>query len=442
MEQPALGHPLGGRRAWLVWGTGVAAYVVAVFHRYSLGVAGIEAADRFGVSASLLAVFSVVQLGVYAAMQIPAGVLLDRFGSTRLVVCGALLMGAGQLLFAVASGMGTALLARILLGLGDAVTFVSVLRLVVLWFPPQQNPIIVQLTGLLGQLGAIASAIPLIAALDSFGWEATFIAAAALSVAVSITVAVVLRDSPYAGVADRAPVNVAGMRQSLSATWAEPGTKLGFWTHFVTQFPAVAFALLWRFPFLVTAEGIAPGTAGVLLTLLVLAAMACGPLLGYLVGRFPYHRSWLVLGIVVVSAMGWAVVLAWPGQVPLPMLVVLILCMAPNTPGSMIAFDYARTFNPPERIGSASGIVNVGGFTASLVVIVLIGLIVDLLSPAGAPYSTEAFRWAFAAQFPVWLLGTVQVLRWRRRARARLAERDPTALAALRGGRVLPANRP
>ncbi len=125
MEQPALRHPLGGRRAWLIWGTGVLAYVVAIFHRYSLGVAGLEAADRFGISASLLAVFSVVQLGVYAAMQIPAGVLLDRFGSTRLVVCGAVLMGLGQLVFAVATGMCTALLARILLGLGDAVTFVN-----------------------------------------------------------------------------------------------------------------------------------------------------------------------------------------------------------------------------------------------------------------------------------------------------------------------------
>ncbi|MGI8695002.1 MAG: MFS transporter [Geodermatophilaceae bacterium] len=429
----ALNHPLGGRRAWLVWGVGVLAYVVAIFHRYSLGVAGIEAADRFGISASLLAVFSVVQLGVYAAMQIPAGVLLDRFGSTRLLVSGAVLMGAGQLVFAVAGGMGTALLARVLLGLGDALTFVSVLRLVVLWFPPRQNPIVVQLTGLLGQLGAIASAIPLIGALDSFGWTPTFVTGAALSLAVSVAVVVVMRDSPYAGAAGNAPVSAADLRRSLRETWAEPGTKLGFWTHFVTQFPAVAFALLWGYPFLVSAEGLSPGTAGGLLTLLVLSAMACGPLLGYLVGRFPFHRSRLVLGIVVVSALTWAVVLAWPGRVPLPLLVVLILSMAPNTPGSMIAFDYARTFNPPARIGSASGIVNVGGFTASLVVIIVVGVIVDALSGSTA---TDAYRWAFAAQFPVWLLGGLQVMRWRRRARARMAERDPAAFAALRAGRM------
>jgi uncharacterized protein (DUF983 family) len=141
----------------------------------------------------------------------------------------------------------------------------------------------------------------------------------------------------------------------------------------------------------------------------------------------------LALGIVTLSAATWAIVLAWPGQVPLPMLVVLILSMAPNTPGSMIAFDYARTFNPPERIGSASGIVNVGGFTASLVVIVFIGLVVDAQSLGTTASITEAYRWAFAVQFPVWLLGGLQVLRWRRRARVRLAERDPAAFAALRG---------
>jgi len=425
---------LGGRRAWLVWGVGVLAYVVAVFHRYSLGVAGIEAADRFGISASLLAVFSVVQLGVYAAMQIPAGLLLDRFGSTRLIAVGAVLMGAGQLVFAVSDGMGTALVARVLLGLGDAVTFVSVLRLVVLWFPPRQNPIVVQLTGLLGQLGAIASAIPLIAALDALGWEPTFIAAAGLSLAVALAVVRVLRDSPYDAPTDRPTVSAADMRRSLRETWAEPGTKLGFWTHFVTQFPAVTFALLWGFPFLVSAQGVSAGTAGALLTLLVISAMACGPLIGYLIGRFPFHRSRLVLGIVSVSAITWAVVLAWPGQVPLPLLVILILSMAPNTPGSMIAFDYARSFNPPERIGSASGVVNVGGFTASLLVIVAVGFLVDLLSPGAASYTTGAFRWAFAAQFPIWALGGVQVLRWRRRARARLAERDPHAYAVLRAG--------
>ena len=68
-------------RAWLVWSVGVTAYVVAVLQRTSLGVSGLDATRRFDASASALASFAVLQLLVYAALQVPVGLLLDRFGS-------------------------------------------------------------------------------------------------------------------------------------------------------------------------------------------------------------------------------------------------------------------------------------------------------------------------------------------------------------------------
>lgn len=417
-----------------MWGVAVAAYVVAIVHRYSLGVAAVDAAERFEVSSGLLAVFSVVQLAVYAAMQVPAGVLLDRLGSTRLIVAGAVLMGTGQLVFALAGSLGPAIAARVLLGLGDAVTFVSVLRLVVLWFPPRINPVVTQLTGQLGQLGAIVSAVPLIAALDALGWERTFVTAAAVSAVVAVAVVLAVRDRPPGTYAAPPPLRWGEVVGSLRETWAEPGTRLGFWAHFVTQFPAVAFGLLWGYPFLVAGEGLSPGAAGTLLTLLVVSAMACGPLLGVLTARFPFHRSRLVLGIVGLAAAGWAAVLAWPGRAPLWLLVVLILAMAPNTPGSMIGFDYARSFNPSERIGRANGLVNVGGFTAALIAIVGVGLVLELLTGGDRPAGTTDYRWAFAVQFPLWALGATQVWRWRRRARAALQLQDPAGYAALRAG--------
>ena len=89
-------HNIGRRRAWVIWLVGLSVYGLAVFHRTSLGVAGILAAERFGISASQLATFTVVQLGVYAAMQIPVGVLQDRFGSRRLMLVGLGLMTVGQ----------------------------------------------------------------------------------------------------------------------------------------------------------------------------------------------------------------------------------------------------------------------------------------------------------------------------------------------------------
>jgi hypothetical protein len=108
----------------------------------------------------------------------------------------------------------------------------------------------------------------------------------------------------------------------------------------------------------------------------------------------------------------------------------------------MIGFDFARTENPAERMGSATGVVNVGGFVASLFTILAVGAVLDLLTPgASTDYDLDAFRAAFAVQYLFWAIGLAGVLRHRRQLRERLA-RDGVVLvplhvavgARLRGG--------
>src|SRR4051794_39809582 len=89
------GDPPGGRRAVAVWAVGVSVYFVAVIFRTSLGVAGLDAADRFHVGASALSTFSILQLLVYAGMQIPVGLLVDRLGTKKVLSIGAVLFTAG-----------------------------------------------------------------------------------------------------------------------------------------------------------------------------------------------------------------------------------------------------------------------------------------------------------------------------------------------------------
>ena len=402
----------------------MAAYLVAVFDRFSLGVAGELARRRFGISSGQLSSFSVIQLTVYAATQIPVGLLLDRFGAKRLIATGAVVMGCGQALFALTTSMPGALLARLLIGIGDGMTFISVLRLLVAWFPPRLNPLFVQLTGQIGALGAVLSATPLLTALQHVGWTAAFLSAAGLSALALVAVLAGVRDTPSReNPTEAAPkggplAQLRRVRTALAAAWHEPGTRLGLATHFATMFPGTVFTVLWGFPFLVQGEGVAPGTAGSLLVLLTLFGVVVGPVLGSLAGRLPYYRSVLVLGIVAVVAALWGVVLLWPGRAPLWLLVVLVLGLATTAPGSAIGFDYARTFNPTGRMGVATGIVNVGGFLASVVVIAMIGLILDRAAPGAARYPLGALKLAFASQYLVWLVGALAVLRLRRRTRA------------------------
>ncbi|CCH87529.1 Transporter, MFS superfamily [Modestobacter italicus] len=432
-------------RAYAIWLVGLLAYAVAIFHRASLGVAGLEAQERFSAGASAISLFLVLQLGVYAALQVPVGVALDRFGSRRVIIAGALTMAAGQLVLALATDVPTAVLARVLVGAGDAMTFISVLRLVPLWFPGRTVPVITQLTGILGQFGQIVAAYPLVRLLHSAGWTPTFVGAAAVGVLVAVLVLVALRDAPP-GTVTVPPSGMAVVRRNLLAAWREPGTRIGLATHLVTQFSGTVFALLWGYPFLTIGEGLSAGAAASLLSLLVLVGMGFGPLLGQLVARWPLRRSNLVFGILGVTAATWTVVLLWPGRAPLWLLVVLVLVLGTNGPGSMIGFDYARTENPVERSGSASGVVNVGGFVASLCTVLAIGFVLDAMTPGSSTdYSLGAFRAAFSVQYVFWAIGLAGVVVHRRQLRARFA-RDgivmvPLLVAArarLRGGSAYP----
>ena len=148
MSQP---HPreVITTKALSVWVAAMLVYIVAMAGRTSFGVAGLEAIERFEVDASRIAVFTSVQLGVYAIAQIPTGVLIDKFGPRMLLVVGSIIMGIGQVILGFTSSYWVAIAARILIGAGDATAFLSVMRILPYWFPPRKTPLFTQLLSLI-----------------------------------------------------------------------------------------------------------------------------------------------------------------------------------------------------------------------------------------------------------------------------------------------------
>lgn len=401
------------RRAWLVWGVGLFAYIVAVLQRTSLGVAGLEATERFAIGPSILSLFVVLQIVVYAGMQIPSGLLLDRYGSRALLITGALIMATGQFTLAFTESLPLAIGARVLVGIGDALTFLSVLRLVPRWFASRRVPLITQLTGILGQTGQILSTVPLLALINGAGWVAAFCSAASMALLSLFLVALVVKDSPTPLTKSTTAFSLTVIGAQLRAVWLRPGTRLGFFAHMGTQFSGMVFALLWGLPYLVTAQGLSPLAASLMLTVFVVSSIIVGPLMGEFTARHPLRRSWLVLTVIGANAGVWTAVLALPGQAPRWLLVLLVVVLAAGGPGSVVGFDYARTSNPHANLGLAQGMVNQGGFLASLLVLASVG---GLLGMQGG-YSTEAFRLAWLVQYPVWAFAVVAILITRGKAR-------------------------
>lgn len=417
------------------WAVAVAVYLVAVFHRTSLGVAGLQASARFGISPSQLSVFVLLQLGVYAGMQIPTGILVDRYGPRRLLLVAASTMGLAQMLFALAQSYPVALLARAMLGCGDALTFVSVLRFAAGQFSPRRYPVVVAVTAMLGTLGNIVATVPLAAMLHSLGWTPTFFGAGLLSLVSGIGVFLALPRSPAP---PKRPLELPAFTESLRnvvrrvrTAWAMPGTRAGFWVHFTSMSTGLTFGVLWGVPFLIEAQGMTRSAASTLLLGSVIVGVLASPVVGYLTGRWRAPRVPVAIGTAAVTVVGWYLLLGvYAHPMPRPLLVALVLITGLGGPVSGIGFALARDYNGPAIVGTATGVVNVGGFVAGIVGSLGIGWTLDGVGSV----HLNAYRLAFAVAVTVQAVGLAQTVRWWLRARRAVlyaqdrGERTPVAI--------------
>ncbi len=402
-------------RVGLILGSAVFAYFVSVIERSSMGVASLAAATRFDTGAATLSSLAAAQLAVYAAMQIPAGMALDRFGARKLIVFGSLLTGIGNLTVAVSEQLPLAVFGRMIVGFGDAFVFISMIRLINGWVSGPKATRFTQLFANLGQLGQIFSAIPFAYLLGSAGWGPAFGIAASLAFIAAATALFAIRDEPAA---IRTSGSIVDALRQFRENIADPHTRKAFWVHFTLQSSGSVFILLWGYSFLVQAEKVPKELASVLLSSFVLVGFVVGPVLSQLCIRFPARRNRLVTAVYGIMACAWLLVLLTPGRNPLWQIVFLVLAVGIGGPASMAAFDYSRTSIPKHRLGSSNGIINSGGFVSTFICMFLIGVVLDLVKASGLLgsadlYSLEAFKFAFPVQLAVMSVGIFMFYRER-----------------------------
>ncbi|OAX67694.1 hypothetical protein A5N15_01665 [Rothia kristinae] len=161
----------------------------------------------------------------------------------------------------------------------------------------------------------------------------------------------------------------SGVLPAVRSLIRRPGIRLAFWIHFATMFSPDAFLLLWGTPFLTGGLGYSDAAAHAVLNIAVIASMVGALAFGPVISRFSGHRVQLALGGVGLMAGSWIALLAWPGPAPFALTALVAVVMAMGIPLSMIAFDVVRSHAPARQRGVATGLVNMGGFTAALITV-------------------------------------------------------------------------
>ncbi|WP_342320108.1 MFS transporter [Corynebacterium mayonis] len=398
-------------KAVAVWAGAVIVYIAAILGRTSFGVAGVEAIERFGVDAARIAVFTSVQVGVYALAQIPVGVMIDRYGPRFMIVSGAVVMATGQIILGLTQSYPVAIAARVLIGAGDATAFLSALRLLPFWFPLRLTPLFTQLTASLGQLGQLLSAIPFLWLLHAHGWTVAFSSLGATVVLVALLSSIAVADSPEAArlsKAERAAHKAEKRAQRipistvLKTVLRSPLCWEAFFIHGFSMFFMLNFTLLWGVPLLTLGMGVAPSQAGAALTVYTVSTMASAPLLGPLSARMGANRDLAALTMASIHTAVW--VWFFTSSTPRSFAVVLVLMvlMGLCTPVSNFGFDTVREKMPRTMVATGTGLGNMGGFVSAMLSLQLVGILLDH-SAAGANYQWEHFRFAWTAVFATWV---------------------------------------
>lgn len=367
------------------------------------------ASERFHTNAQQLATLAVFQLVVYAAMQIPVGILLDRFGAKILLTVGAGIMAIGQFTVAFAPSLGVAVIGRMLVGMGDSFTFISMIRMVNGWYSGAKASKIQQYISTVGQTGQFFSAVPFWFMLEGLGWEPAFAIMASASLLVVLLLITLTANEPVTS--EHKTANATSLRKAVNQlleNFRNPGIRMAFWTHFSTQPTTTSVSLLWAAPYLVNAQGQTHEFVALTLTAMVFFGFITGPIIAEICARAPRYRARLVYSVVGTTVGAWLVLIFCPGLAPSWLLLACFLVISVGGPASMVAFDFSKDFVPKSKLGSANGFANVGGFLATFVMMYLTGLVIDLLfNPAtdSSRYNLESFRWGFAAQFVVIAIG-------------------------------------
>lgn len=398
-SSPQAARPAGLAVAVSIWSLSALAFGYAFFQRVAPSVMIPDLMAEFAVTGAVMGQLSALYFYPYAAMQLPIGALLDRYGARLMLTIALLLAAAGSIIFGTAGSVNAAYAGRFMVGAGSAVGFIASMALAARWFHPRHFALLTGLAMFFAMICGIAGQAPLALAVEAFGWRQTMIWAGAFAAGLAVLTALIVRNSPDPGTAEHVEDNRwteiwAGLKDTIK--------RIEIWRIAIVAMsmsgPMLALGGLWGVPFLAGAYGLDRPTSAIYTSLSLLGWAVGAPLSGWLSDRIGRRKLPLVIGTALNC--GLIAIIAFVPNLSLSFMAIALFLSGLTGGCMVVTFALAREVSTKRLHGTVSGLVNATTVGAGAILQPIIGWMLDLrwdgfMLEGARVYQTADYRFAF-----------------------------------------------
>lgn len=396
------------RFRWVVFASVLFTYLLMSSQRTAPGLIIDQVMLDFNVTATTIGLLTSIQFFVYTGLQIPMGILTDRYGPNFFLIIGATLTGLGTILYSFGTNEFFLFFSRILTGTGDATIWVNMVLILSQWFNAKEFTRLIGIAAMTGSLGFLLATVPFSLLIDFLGWRAAFFLAGLFLCLCGILLYFVLLKKPKQPVFIKNEIQREKTLVLLRRIFSNRQAWALFFCHFGIVGTYVGFISSWGVPYGMNVYGMTRSDASQLMMIGLIGALIGAPLASWISSQLETIKwPYVVVHIILLST--WSVFLLFNGNPPSFLLTILFFIIGLAYGANALTFAAVRQSFPIVESGIVSGFANTGGFLSAVLLPSIFGKVLDYFQVASGSIS-DGYYYGFITPVIFSMIGLIGVL--------------------------------
>ena len=366
---------------WSIWWLLAFSFILVLFFRISTAVITDNLSKELGFTQLQISNIASLALYSYAIMQIPAGILIDKYGARKISSIGMIIGGMGSILFGTINNIHLAYISRIMVGAGTSVIILSMFKLQGNWFKKEEFASITTKFSFIGNLGSVCATFPLVYLNDFIGWRNSFILIGTIGVVIGFSIYIIVRDTPKEYNFDE--INIVEVQQiKLKEGLKSVFTNKATWYNSLILFSLVgistAFTSLWGVSYITDVYDVSKNVSAFIISFFTYGFVAGSIIMNFLFSKIKGSNFKILKVGALLNILIWVyIIVICNAKPPIITLAILFFIIGCITMAHLQAFNDVKYKNEEKYSGLSTSIVNTSEFLGSGIINLVIAFIIQ-----------------------------------------------------------------